>query len=229
MSVGEGLNMYTLVIGNRNYSSWSLRAWLYLHLSGICFDEIRISLFADGWREKLARYTPAGRVPVLVDDELAIWDSLAIIEYVRERHAGAIGWPATVVARAFARSIVAEMHSGFMAIRNELPQNIRARNPHELSDLSVSCRSEVQRINEIWTKCRHEFRSQGPWLFGSLSIADIMFAPVALRYITYSIPVPAPADEYVAGIRKLEAIQEWSNLAEAESESLEFIDTLSAT
>ena len=114
--------MYTLVIGNRNYSSWSLRAWLYLRLSGIRFDEIRISLFADGWREKLARYTPAGRVPVLV----------AIIEYVREHHADAIGWPAAGTARAFARSIVAEMHSGFMAIRNELPQNIRARNPHEL-------------------------------------------------------------------------------------------------
>jgi glutathione S-transferase len=227
--VEERLDMYTLVIGNRNYSSWSLRAWLYLRLSGIRFDEIRISLFADGWREKLARYTPAGRVPVLVDGELTVWDSLAIIEYVRESHADAIGWPVAGAARAFARSIVAEMHSGFMAIRNELPQDIRARNPYELSDLSVSCQSEVQRINEIWTKCRHEFSRHGPWLFGSLSIADIMFAPVALRYITYSIPVSAPADEYVAGIRKLEAIQEWSNLAEAESESLEFIDTRSSS
>ena len=123
--------MYTLVIGNRNYSSWSLRAWLYLRLSRIPFEEIRIPLFTDGWREDLARYTPAGRVPVLLDDQLAVWDSLAIFEYVLERHPDAVGWPAAIAARAFARSIVAEMHSGFMTIRDELPQNIRDRKPRE--------------------------------------------------------------------------------------------------
>jgi glutathione S-transferase len=221
--------MYTLVIGNRNYSSWSLRAWLYLRLSEIPFNEIRIPLFTGSWSEDIARYSPAGRVPVLLDDELAVWDSLAITEYIRERHADAVGWPAAPVARAFAQSIVAEMHSGFMAIRDELPQNIRARNPYELSDLSGSCRSEIQRINDIWTKCRSEYRADGPWLFGSLSIADIMFAPVALRFVTYSIPVLPSADEYVQIIQELEPIKEWSALSKAEAESLAFIDTLHAT
>ena len=212
--------MYTLVIGNRNYSSWSLRAWLYLRLSRIPFEEIRIPLFTDGWREDLARYTPAGRVPVLLDDQLAVWDSLAIFEYVRERHPDAVGWPTAIAARAFARSIVAEMHSGFMTIRDELPQNIRARNPREQSQLSGLCRSEVQRINEIWNTCRRKYSDDGPWLFGPLSIADVMYAPVALRFVTYSIPVPGPADEYIRGIQELEPIKEWVTLSEAESESL---------
>jgi glutathione S-transferase len=220
--------MYTLVIGNRNYSSWSLRAWLYLLLSGISFEEIRIPLFTGGWQENIARYTPAGRVPVLLDDELAVWDSLAIFEYIRERHENAVSWPAADTARALARSIVAEMHSGFMAVRDELPQNIRARNSYQLSDLSGPCRLEIQRINEIWMTCRRKYGGDAPWLFGSLSIADIMFAPVALRFVTYSIPVPGPADEYVLGIQALEPIKEWLTLSEAEIESLEFIDTLSA-
>jgi glutathione S-transferase len=221
--------MYTLVIGNRNYSSWSLRAWLYLRLSRIPFEEIRIPLFTDGWQEHLARYTPAGRVPVLLDDQLAVWDSLAIFEYVRERRPDAVGWPTAIAARAFARSIVAEMHSGFMSIRDELPQNIRARNPLEQSQLSGLCRSEIQRVNEIWKTCRREYSDDGPWLFGSLSIADVMYAPVALRFVTYSIPVAGPADEYIRGIQELEPIKEWATLSEAESESLEFIDMLSAT
>ena len=221
--------MYTLVIGNRNYSSWSLRAWLYLRVSGISFDEIRIPLFTDGWREDIARYSPAGRVPVLLDDKLAVWDSLAIVEYIRERHADAVSWPVAPAVRAFARSIVAEMHSGFMAVRDELPQNIRARNPCEVSAFSDACILEIQRINEIWTTCRREYRGDGPWLFGPLSIADIMFAPVALRFVTYSIPVPDPADEYVRGIQDLEPIKEWLTLSEAEPESLTFIDTLPAS
>lgn len=221
--------MYTLVIGNRNYSSWSLRAWLYLRVSGIPFDEIRIPLFTDRWREDIARYSPAGRVPVLLDDELAVWDSLAIVEYIRERHADAVGWPVASAVRAIARSIVAEMHSGFLAVRDELPQNIRAHNPRDLSDLSDQCGLEIQRINDIWTTCRRKYRREGPWLFGSLSIADIMFAPVALRFVTYSIPVPGPAEEYVRGIQDLEPIKEWMTLSEAEPESLTFIDTLPAS
>lgn len=221
--------MYTLVIGNRNYSSWSLRAWLYLRVSGIPFDEIRIPLFTDRWREDIARYSPAGRVPILLDDEFAVWDSYAIVEYIRERHADAVSWPVAPAVRAIARSIVAEMHSGFLAVRDELPQNIRARTPRELSDLSDLCRFEIQRINDIWTTCRRKYWREGPWLFGSLSIADIMFAPVALRFVTYSIPVPGPAEEYVRGIQDLEPIREWMTLSEAEPESLTFIDTLPAS
>ncbi|MDH3692804.1 MAG: glutathione S-transferase family protein [Gammaproteobacteria bacterium] len=216
--------MYTLVIGNRNYSSWSLRAWLYLRLSEISFDEIRIPLFTGSWQEEIARYSPAGRVPVLLDEDLAVWDSLAIVEYIRERHTDAISWPLAPAARAHAWSIVAEMHSGFMALRDELPQNIRAQNLREWPDLSEVCRSEIQRINEIWGTCRRKYRSAGPWLFGSLSIADIMFAPVALRFATYSIPLPGSAGDYVRSIQDLDLIKEWSALSEAELESLEFID-----
>jgi len=183
-------------------------------------------LFADGWRDELSRYTPAGRVPVLLHAKLAVWDSLAIFEYVRELHQDAVGWPAAVKARALARSIVAEMHSGFMAIRDELPQNIRARNPYELTDLSDLCRLEIQRINEIWITCRRDHEHDGPWLFGSLSIADVMFAPVALRFVTYSIPVAGLASEYVLSIQELEPIKEWITLSEAEKESLAFIDSI---
>lgn len=218
--------MYTLVIGNRNYSSWSLRAWLYLRLSKIPFDEVNLSLFRDGWKEKIVEYSPAGLVPVLLDDGFPVWDSLAIMEYLREKHPGAIGWPEDSVARARARSIVAEMHSGFFAVREELPQNIRASRPCDLSGLSDACQSEILRICDIWAACRDEYREAGPWLFGSLSIADIIFAPVALRFVTYSIEVRPPADEYVRAIESLGPVMEWSELSGNEPESIASIDSL---
>ena len=217
--------MYTLVIGNRNYSSWSLRAWLHLRLSQIPFDEVRISLFSDGWKETIVQYSPAGRVPILLHDDFPVWDSLAIMEYVVEHHANVVGWPPDSARRARARSIVAEMHSGFMAVRDELPQNIRARKPRALSELSDVCKAEIQRINEIWSTCRHEYKGDGEWLFGALSIADIMFAPVALRFVTYSIPVQAPGDEYVRAIQNLEPIKEWSDLSRAEPEAIAPFDS----
>ena len=220
--------MLKLVIGNKNYSSWSLRAWLYLRESGVEFEEIRIPLFTEGWREELARYTPAARVPVLVDGDLSIWDSLAIFETVLETHPGAVGWPSDRAARARARSIAAEMHSGFLAIRNELPQNLRAPRALDIASLSEGCRNDIARVDSIWSECREAHGATGPWLFGDYSIADVMYAPVALRFATYSVPVSSPAQAYIDSTRQRASIREWTSAAAAETESLPFIDDLVA-
>jgi glutathione S-transferase len=213
-----------LVIGNKNYSSWSLRAWLYLRESGIDFEEIRIPLYGDDSAERIARYTPAGRVPVLLDDDLVVWDSLAIIEHVRERSSGAVGWPAGRGDRARAWSIVAEMHSGFLALREELPQNLRARAPVAMDHLSIPARAQVQRVFEIWSECRRRHGGKGDWLFGHFSIADVVYAPVALRFLTYDIPLPPEARPYVEAVAGLDSVREWMADAEIEPETLDFID-----
>ena len=219
--------MLKLVIGNRNYSSWSLRAWLYLRQSGVPFEEIRIPLFSGSrWRDQLAEYTPAGRVPVILDGDLSVWDSLAICEYVREKEADAVDWPSDVRARAQARSVSAEMHSGFLGIRNELPQNIRARRALEPSELSEGCRAEVGRIDQIWRDAREDYGNRGPWLFGQFSIADVMYAPVALRFVTYSIPLSSEARHFVDQVQALDSIREWCLESAEERESLQFIDDL---
>ena len=218
--------MYQLVIANRNYSSWSLRAGLYLTESGIPFEEIRIPLFTANWRSEISKYSPAGRVPVLLDNGITVWDTMAIIEHLRENHPGAVGWPEPAPARAQARSISAEMHSGFLALRDELPQNLRARNRLRLSQLSDSCRKQIARIDQIWTDCRRQYGASGEWLFGDFSIADIMFAPVALRFVTYSIPVSEWAGAFVDAVQKAKSVQQWIEAARAETESLSFIDEL---
>ena len=210
-----------LVIGNRNYSSWSLRAWLYMTESGLDFEEIRLPLFEARWPESIARYSPAGRVPVLIDGDVCVWDSLAIIGYLRETRAGAVGWPEDRLARAYARSVVAEMHSGFLALRDELPQNIRKREVLSLDGLSSACRGQVRRIEQMWVDCS---RFDGPWLFGDFSIADVFFAPVALRFRTYGIEVAPEAAAFMAQVEGLAAIQRWSRAAADEAESLDFID-----
>jgi glutathione S-transferase len=222
-----------LVIGNKNYSSWSLRPWLHLRESGIEFEEVHISLFSDGdWRDELSRYTSAGRVPVLVDGDLHVWDSLAIIGHVLERHGheeGVVGWPRDAGARAMARSISAEMHSGFLAIRDELPQNLRVRRLLALEDLSDACRSQVARVDEIWTSARERFGHDGPWLFGEMSVADMMYAPVALRFVTYGIGVGAQSQAFVDAVGGLESVRDFVAAARAEPEHLDFIDDLVPT
>lgn len=218
--------MYQLVIANRNYSSWSLRAWLYLTESGISFDEIRIPLFTAHWRSEISKYSPAGRVPVLLDDDITIWDTMAIMEHIREKHPGAVGWPEPAPARAHARSISAEMHSGFFALRGELPQNLRARNKLDPNQLSDACREQIARIDEIWSDCRHKYGESGEWLYGRFSIADIMFAPVALRFVTYSISVSEQARKFVDAVLNSNSVQQWIEAACAETESLSFIDEL---
>ena len=142
----------TLVIGNRNYSSWSLRAWLYLRESGLKFEEIFISLHTGNWREEVSKYSPAGRVPVLIDDGITVWDTMAIMTHLLDRHSETIGWPADPSERAFAQSISAEMHSGFLAIRGELPQNIRIRRSATVSD---ECRTQIGRVQAICEASSH--------------------------------------------------------------------------
>lgn len=218
--------MYKLVIANRNYSSWSLRAWLYLTESNLAFEEIRIPLFTGNWQEEIARFSPGGRVPVLLDGDITVWDSMAIIEYVREQHPEAIGWPVSGRARAHARSVSAEMHSGFLAVRDELPQNLRVRRKLNISQLSAACQKQVNRIDELWTDCRARYGGGGKWLFGEFSIADVMFAPVALRFVTYFIPVSGQSRDFTEAVYQLASVQRWVEAARAESESLEFIDEL---
>lgn len=216
-----------LVIGNRNYSSWSLRAWLFLRANDLEFEEIKLSLFDDDWSVLIARYNDAQRVPVLIDRGVRVWDSLAIVEYVNECYDTPVGWPRRRERLGHARSIVAEMHSGFLAVRAELPQNIRARHPLSRQTLSEDCRLQVTRIEDIWTDCRKRYADDGPWLFGRMTIADIFYAPVAMRFITYGISLSDAAAQYVETVTGCSHIQEWSAAATTEPESLSFIDDLS--
>ena len=210
--------MIKLIIGNYNYSSWSLRAWLHLRASNIAFEVERVALFGEGWREQIAGYSPAGRVPILIDGDVTVWDSLAIVEYVIDTRPDSVAWPAERRARAHARSIGAEMHSGFLAIRNELPQNIRMRKALSGEHLSGECRSLLQRVDDIWSGCRAEYRRRGPWLFGELTVADIFYAPVVRH--------EAQCEEFVAAVQEFDPVREWVDAAAAESEALDYIDDL---
>ncbi len=213
-----------LIVGNRNYSSWSLRAGLYMRESGIPYKEIRIPLFTPEWPERIRQYSPAARVPVLVHGELSVWDTQAIFEYIRETFDQAVGWPQEAVARAEARSVSAEMHSGFLGIREHLPQNIRKRGKIPLTNFSAGTQKEISRVFEIWKTCFQKYG--GPWLFGNFSIADVMYAPVALRFVTYGISVPEECQWFIQAVTELPSVQEWTKLSEQESEVLDFIDNL---
>ncbi|MEM7019801.1 MAG: glutathione S-transferase family protein [Pseudomonadota bacterium] len=216
----------TLIIGNRNYSSWSLRAWLFLQESQVEFETIRIPLFKDDWREELAKYTPAGRVPVLLDGDITVWDSMAIMAHMQERFPSAVGWPKDPVARAAARSISAEMHAGFMAIREHLPQNIRERYQINSEHIPEPVQHEIARISDIWSDCYQQYSRPNGWLFGELSTADIMYAPVALRFLTYGIQLPEPAQTFISKVQNLAAIKTWQAMAAEETETLDFFDDL---
>lgn len=205
----------TLVIANKNYSSWSLRAWLYLKHIGARFNEVRIGLGEPSTSERIALYSPSGRVPVLIDGPLTVWDSLAICEYLSETHAGLSGWPGERATRAEARSIAAEMHSGFPALRNELPMNIRAR--RRISP-SAAAQSDIARVISLWTRCRNHHAAAGPWLFGAFSIADAMYAPVVFRFQTYGVTLSGQTAEYVKTVLSDPAVMEWAAAARAETE-----------
>lgn len=215
-----------LVIGNYNYSSWSLRAWLYLRESGLDPEVVRVPLFSGDWRERLRELSPSGRVPVLLDGEATVWDSLAIIEHVRETRSGALDWPRSGSARALARSASAEMHSGFAALREELPQNLRARRPLAIESLSGAARADVARVEEIFASCREGYGHGGPWLCGAKSIVDIVFAPVALRFRSYAIPLSRHVGDYLDAVLALDSLAEWQRRAEAETERIDFVDRL---
>lgn len=205
-----------LVIGNKAYSSWSLRPWLLLRQAGIGFDEIRLSLYEDGAKQKILQYSATGRVPVLKDGDLTIWDSLAICEYLAEEYPEKRLWPPETAARAHARSISAEMHSGFSNLRSQMPMNVRREIPGRAKTPEVL--AEVARIETIWNDCRGRHGARGPFLFGAFSIADAMYAPVVSRLRTYGVTIAGEAGEYAASILALPAMQEWIAGAHAETE-----------
>ena len=205
----------TLVLGNKNYSSWSLRPWLALKKAGIPFDEVIVFLDRPDTRENILKYSPAGRVPVLIEDGRSIWDSLAICEWAAEKVPGL--WPKDPAARAQARSVSAEMHSSFPALRAQMPMNIRATRQVPMTD---ALRADIDRVVEIWTRCREEFGQAGPWLFGTFSIADAMFAPVVTRLHTYQVDLPDVAAAYVDALYADPTFQEWQSDAENEDDIL---------
>lgn len=203
----------TLVIGNKNYSSWSLRPWLFMKHQGVAFDEILIPLDTPSTRETMDKYGPSGRVPVLRKGALAIWDSLAICEYIAEVSGG--GWPKDPEVRAVARSVSAEMHSGFPNLRTLWPMNARARNRR--TAMTAALEADIERIDEIWNDCRARFGAGGSWLFGEYSIADAMYAPVALRFNTYGASISQTARWYIASVLEDAPMQEWLAAAKQET------------
>jgi len=196
-----------LVIGNKNYSSWSLRPWLLLRHAGIAFEEVSLRLFTKEFNGEIARYSPAGKVPALVDGDVTVWDSLAISEYVAERFPEKKLWPADVAARATARAVCAEMHSGFGNLRSQMPMNATAVLPG--LGWNVAVQQDVDRIAAIWSGLRAQYGAKGPFLFGEFTIADAFYAPVVSRFATYGVHLPDDAKAYADFILTLPAMQEW--------------------
>lgn len=202
----------TLVIGNKNYSSWSLRPWLLLRHVGLAFREVQILLDTPTFKSELAQWSPAGRVPILKHGELAIWDSLAICEYACELTGR--GWPRDSQVRAVARAISAEMHSGFQAMRGAWPMNIRAHQRRVTANEAVL--ADVSRIDASWSACRERYGGSGGWLFGDFSVADAMYAPVVLRFRTYEAPLSPIASAYCDHVLADPVLRDWISAAEAE-------------
>jgi glutathione S-transferase len=197
----------TLVIGNKNYSSWSFRPWIAMTVAGIPFDEVVISLNADDFKARMAKISGTGKVPTLVDGEVQIWESLAILEYLAEKFPAARLWPGDPAARAHARAIASEMHAGFLALRRACPMNM-AR-PVKKRELSDEARANVRRIEAMWMDCRARFGAGGPFLFGAFGAADAMYAPMVARFHTYDVEVDAPARAYMAAVMALPAWVQW--------------------
>ena len=200
-----------LYIGNQNYSTWSLRAWLIFDNYNLNAEVIKLKLFTSDFYDTLTKVTPTAKVPTLVDGDVAVWDSLAILEYVNDAYLNGVAWPASVAERALARAISAEMHSGFFNIRNELPMNCRANRKPVLSE---SAQKDIARINAIWSEQMEKY-PEG-WLFGEWSIADAMFAPVTLRVETYGIKLSDKDQQYQQRVLNSPSIKKW--LAEASLE-----------
>ncbi|MFZ6674285.1 glutathione S-transferase family protein [Undibacterium sp. Rencai35W] len=206
-----------LVIGNKNYSSWSMRPWVVLKAFGIPFEEIRILLDKPNTTSQISEYSLAGRVPVLLANEITVWDSLAICEFLAEQFPLQNLWPEDVAARAIARSICAEMHSGFAALRFDMPMNIRA----ELhgKGRTIGSQADIGRISEIWEDCLSGYGAH-QFLFGDFSIADAYFAPVVMRFRTYGVSLAPALQAYVERVTAHPAVAEWIRDAEAETDEM---------
>jgi glutathione S-transferase len=211
----EGTQMtLKLIIGNKNYSSWSLRPWLAMKVAGIPFDEEVISLDAADFKPRVTRISGSGKVPALADGDVQVWESLAILEYLGEAFPRAGLWPADRVLRARARAIAAEMHAGFSPLRRHLPMNMRR--PVRPRELTPEAQSNVRRIEAIWADCRSRYGAGGAFLFGAFGAADAMYAPIVSRFQTYAVEVGPVARAYMAAIMELPAWSEWLTAARQE-------------
>jgi glutathione S-transferase len=213
---------YTLVIGNKAYSSWSLRPWLLMKHVGLEFDEVRIPLYQDDHAAKIRVYSPSGKVPVLVDGSTTIWDSLAICEYLAEQHPERRLWPADAAMRSRGRAISAEMHAGFAALRTNMGMNVRRSFPGVGMQAGVAV--DIARIEAIWNDCLK--KSGGPFLLGEFSIADAMFAPVSTRFKTYGVALSEAAQRYADRVLALPSMCEWYAAANVETEVLQQFEHL---
>ncbi len=207
---------FQLIIGKKNYSSWSLRPWLLLRKLSVSFEETQVLLQTEDFKQQVMRFSPVGKVPVLLDGDLAIWDSLAIAEYLAEQFPQA--WPRDPAARAFARSISAEMHSGFMSLRSQMPMNCRATGREVTGNEALA--QDIERIQAIWTECRLRYGESGPWLFGEFTIADAMFAPVVFRFNTYGVDCQGFAAEYMQTVLHDADVQAWLHAAQQEQATI---------
>ncbi|WEK45817.1 MAG: glutathione S-transferase family protein [Candidatus Andeanibacterium colombiense] len=207
-----------LIVGNKNYSSWSLRGWLAVKQSGLHFEELTVPLYGEDWEEmkrQQGEFQPSGgKVPVLWDGDTVIWDSLAILEYCADRVGRDRFWPKDDAARGMARSMVAEMHSGYLPLRRALPMNMRRR--FQTPALDEDVRGNIVRILTLWAEARARFGKGGPFLFGTFCAADVFYAPVVSRFITYSIQVPGFADVYMQALMEHEWMRAWLKAAEDE-------------
>ena len=201
----------TLVIGNKNYSSWSFRPWIAMKVAGIAFDEVVVSLNAADFKSVVTRISAAGKVPALNDNGVAVWESLAILEHLAERFPAAKLWPQDPAARAHARAISSEMHAGFVPLRRACPMNMWR--PVKKRELAADALANVARIDAMWTDCRKRYGAVGPFLFGAFSNADAMYAPVVARFHTYDIEVSAEARVYMTAMMALPAWKEWTAAA----------------
>lgn len=202
-----------LVIGNKNYSSWSLRPWVLLKAFDVHFIEENVTLADKGLRERLLAFSPSARVPVMIERDLTIWDSLAICEYINDIHLDGKGWPHVPKERAKARAVTCEMHAGFPALRSQLPMNIRAK---RLIEMTPELERDIARVDDIWSQ-----QHRNGWLFETFSIADCFYAPVAFRFDTYGIELSESAEQYKQKLLAHPALQEWKQSALSEAETLD--------
>jgi glutathione S-transferase len=197
-----------LIIGNKNYSSWSLRPWIGMTVAGIAFDEVLVPFGTEAFKQQVGAVSGTGRVPVLIDGDIKIWESLAILEYLAEKFPAAGLWPKDVAARAHARVVANEMHAGFQAMRNHLPVNFARRVIKR--ELTPDVAANVKRIEALWADCRARFGQSGPFLFGAFCNADAMYAPVVSRLHTYAVDVTPATRSYMDAIMDLPAWKQWA-------------------
>jgi glutathione S-transferase len=209
-----------LIIGNKNYSSWSLRPWIAMKVANIAFDETLIPLYQPGSIEEMLKYAPSGKVPILIDGDVTVWESLAILEYLADRFPQAKLWPADLAARAHARAIASEMHAGFAPLRQHCPMNMRRENRPRAGGLPAEVQDNIKRIDALWSNARARFGKDGPFLFGAFGAADAMYAPVVSRFVSYGIAVSPTAKAYIEAVTALPAWAEWKAAGIAEKWTL---------